>query len=162
LGGWVVVLVGLVVAFVGVVPPRFTDGFGLSVVRQPAWVDANQRTFTFTVMSDQVPAHTVLPYQVSGEHVIMVTLPAGYDDGAAATRYPVLYALHGGGNIRTHFDGVSLDELETTQGGTKPTGCLTGVSRPIPVPVVNRCRSNFRPWSVPGRRVDPRLGRQPP
>lgn len=74
-------------------PSRFADGFGLTVIRQPTWVD--QRTFTVTVRSDQVPAYTVLPGQVSGEHVIMVTLPSGYDE-AGTTRYPVLYNLHGG------------------------------------------------------------------
>jgi S-formylglutathione hydrolase FrmB len=75
-------------------PPHFANGFGLTVVSQPAWVDANHRTFTFAVASDQVPNPTLLPGQVAGQHVIMVTLPTGYDD-AASTRYPVLYALHG-------------------------------------------------------------------
>jgi S-formylglutathione hydrolase FrmB len=42
-----------------------------------------------------VPAYGVLPGQVSGEHVVMVTLPAGYD---TATRYPVQYTLHGAGD----------------------------------------------------------------
>lgn len=75
-------------------PPHFADGFGLTVVGQPKWMDDNERTFTFQVKSDQVPAYSVLPGQVSGEHTVMVTLPAGYD-GAAATRYPVHYTLHG-------------------------------------------------------------------
>ncbi|GAA1135724.1 MULTISPECIES: alpha/beta hydrolase [Streptomyces violaceusniger group] len=75
-------------------PPHFADGFGLTVVSQPRWADDKKRTFTFTVRSDQVPAYSVLPGQVSGEHTIMVTLPSGYD-GAAATRYPVHYTLHG-------------------------------------------------------------------
>ncbi|WP_242640920.1 hypothetical protein [Streptomyces kasugaensis] len=66
-------------------PPHFADGFGLTVVSQPQWVRDSERTFTFQVKSDQVPAYSVLPDQVSGEHTIMVTLPAGYD-GAAATR----------------------------------------------------------------------------
>lgn len=74
-------------------PPHIADGFGLTVVRQPTWVD--QRTFTFAVRSNQVPTYTVLPGQVSGEHVIMVTLPTRYDE-SGATRYPVLYTLHGG------------------------------------------------------------------
>jgi S-formylglutathione hydrolase FrmB len=73
-------------------PPHFVDGFGLTVLSQPAWVDEGERTFTFTVKSDQVPEYTVLPDQVSGEHVVMVTLPVGYD---SATRYPVHYTLHG-------------------------------------------------------------------
>lgn len=75
-------------------PPHVDDGFGITVIRQPAWVDAEERTFTFTVRSDQVPAYPVLPGQTSGEHVIMVTLPTGYD-GTAAARYPVHYTLHG-------------------------------------------------------------------
>jgi S-formylglutathione hydrolase FrmB len=73
-------------------PPHLTDGFGLTVVEQPAWVDDGQRTFTFTVTTDEVPAYGVMPGQVSGEHVVMVTLPEGYD---GTTRYPVHYTLHG-------------------------------------------------------------------
>jgi S-formylglutathione hydrolase FrmB len=100
--GWVAALVGLAAtaglvapaAHAATTPPHFDDGFGLTVISQPAWLDDQERTFTFTVHSDQVPAYSVLPGQVSGEHVIMVTLPAGYDD-AAATRYPVHYTLHG-------------------------------------------------------------------
>lgn len=73
-------------------PPHLTDAFGLIVVEQPAWVDDGKRTFTFTVTTDEVPAYGVLPGQVSGEHVVMVTLPEGYD---GTTRYPVHYTLHG-------------------------------------------------------------------
>jgi S-formylglutathione hydrolase FrmB len=73
-------------------PPHLTDGFGLVVASQPAWVDEGERTFTFTVKSDQVPTYTVLPGQVPDEHVIMVTLPEGYD---GTTRYPVHYTFHG-------------------------------------------------------------------
>jgi S-formylglutathione hydrolase FrmB len=75
-------------------PPVFADGHGLTVVSQPKWVDANERTFVFTVRTAQVPAYSVMEGQVSGEHAIMVTLPEGYDR-AAATRYPVQYHLHG-------------------------------------------------------------------
>lgn len=75
-------------------PPHFADGFGLTVVTQPAWVDGAHRTFTFAVTSDQVPNPTLLPGQPAGQHVIMVTLPTGYDTAPAA-RYPVLYAFHG-------------------------------------------------------------------
>jgi hypothetical protein len=101
--GWVAALVGFAAAsgLVGpaahaaTVPAHFDDGFGLTVISQPAWMDATERTFTFTVRSDQVPAYSMLPAdQVSGEHVIMVTLPTGY--AAATTRYPVHYTLHGG------------------------------------------------------------------
>ena len=73
-------------------PPHLTDGFGLVVVSQPKWVDDGERTFTFTVTTDEVPAYGVLPGQVSGEHVVMVTLPDEYD---GTTRYPVQYHLHG-------------------------------------------------------------------
>ncbi|MFE2758102.1 alpha/beta hydrolase [Actinosynnema sp. NPDC059335] len=75
-------------------PPVFADAHGLTVVGRPAWVDDNRRTFVFTVRTAHVPAYSVLPGQVSGEHAIMVTLPSGYDQ-AAATRYPVQYHLHG-------------------------------------------------------------------
>lgn len=75
-------------------PPVFTDGHGLTVVSQPAWVDGNGRTFVFTVRTAHVPAYSVLEGQVSGEHTIMVTLPEGYDR-TGGTRYPVQYHLHG-------------------------------------------------------------------
>ncbi|MER7078091.1 S-formylglutathione hydrolase FrmB [Saccharopolyspora kobensis] len=73
-------------------PPRLADGFGLTVVSQPEWVDDDHRTFVFAVASDEVPNPTLLPGQTAGQHDIMVTLPADYD---SAERYPVLYSLHG-------------------------------------------------------------------
>ncbi|MGW5051388.1 alpha/beta hydrolase [Actinokineospora sp. NPDC004072] len=73
-------------------PPVFADGHGLTVVKQPSWVDGNGRTFVFTVRTAQVPAYSVMENQVSGEHVVMVTLP---DDYASGRRYPVQYHLHG-------------------------------------------------------------------
>ncbi|HEX6357617.1 alpha/beta hydrolase [Actinophytocola sp.] len=73
-------------------PPHLVDGFGLTVVSQPAWVDGGERTFTFTVRTDEVPEYGVMPGQVSGEHVVMVTLPDDYD---ATIAYPVHYTLHG-------------------------------------------------------------------
>ncbi|UVS78765.1 alpha/beta hydrolase family protein [Actinokineospora sp. UTMC 2448] len=76
-------------------PPTLADGFGITVISQPEWADDNHRTFTFTVRTAEVPEYTVLPGQVSGEHVVMVTLPEGYD---GVTRYPVHYTLHGGGD----------------------------------------------------------------
>jgi S-formylglutathione hydrolase FrmB len=76
-------------------PPHLTDGFGLTVVSQPAWAEEGGRTFTFTVSSTAVPAYGVMAGQVSGEHTVMVTLPEGYD---SATRYPVHYTLHGAGD----------------------------------------------------------------
>ncbi|MER6050935.1 alpha/beta hydrolase-fold protein [Streptomyces sp. NPDC001793] len=106
LRGWAATLTGLVATFgmllgpaapaahAVTAPPHFANGFGLTVVSQPKWVDANRRTFVITVKSTQVPVYDVLKDQVSGEHVVMVTLPEGYD-GAAGTRYPVLYDLHG-------------------------------------------------------------------
>ena len=96
--GLVVVLVaGLAppAAEAATAPPHLTDGFGLTVVSQPSWLDAGERTFTFTVRTAAVPAYGVMPGQVSGEHVVMVTLPEGYD---TATRYPVQYTLHGAGD----------------------------------------------------------------
>nr|WP_042191375.1 alpha/beta hydrolase family protein [Kibdelosporangium sp. MJ126-NF4]CEL20038.1 putative esterase [Kibdelosporangium sp. MJ126-NF4]CTQ97262.1 putative esterase [Kibdelosporangium sp. MJ126-NF4] len=93
-------------------PPRFADGFGLTVVSQPAWVDANERTFTVTVRSDQVPAYAVLANQVSGEHVISVTLPSGYDNDAP-TRYPVLYSLHGAGDYPNSPRNQAVTERST-------------------------------------------------
>jgi hypothetical protein len=78
LRGWVTALVALVAAFglaapgfAASAPPRFDDGFGRAVVSQPVWADTAERTFTFTVKSDQVPACTALPGQISGEHVVM-------------------------------------------------------------------------------------------
>jgi len=73
-------------------PPTFTDGFGLTVVGQPAWVAGSERTFTLTVRSAAVPTYPVMQNQVQGEHVVVVTLPNGYDP---AIRYPVQYTLHG-------------------------------------------------------------------
>ncbi|MFE6686287.1 alpha/beta hydrolase [Streptomyces sp. NPDC057743] len=80
------------VAHVATAPPHFTDGFGLTVVSQPEWVA--KRTFVLTVKSTEVPVYDAMQGQVSGQHVLMVTVPAGYN-AAAATRYPVLYMLHG-------------------------------------------------------------------
>lgn len=77
-------------------PPQFADAAGLTVIDQAEWVDDAHRTLTLTVTTDEVPAYSTLPGQVSGEHDIMVTLPDGYD---AATRYPVHYTFHGGGDL---------------------------------------------------------------
>ncbi|GLW89305.1 alpha/beta hydrolase [Actinokineospora globicatena] len=73
--------------------PHFANGFGLTVVEQPAWVDDARRTFTISVASTEVPRPTLLPGQVAGQHKIVVTLPEGYSGSTA--RYPVLYSLHG-------------------------------------------------------------------
>ncbi|WP_274917966.1 alpha/beta hydrolase [Streptomyces sp. WZ-12] len=80
------------VARAATVPPHFADGFGLTVVSQPKWV--GKRTFVLTVKSTEVPVYDAMQGQVSGQHVLMVTVPTGYN-GAAATRYPALYMLHG-------------------------------------------------------------------
>ncbi|GAB1511578.1 alpha/beta hydrolase [Actinophytocola sp. KF-1] len=96
-----VVLAGVVAASAFTAPaaqaapelPVFADGFGLTVVRQPAFVEGSDRTFTFAVRSTAVPRYQPMRYQVADEHVVMVTLPAGYSGGAE--RYPVLYTLHG-------------------------------------------------------------------
>ncbi|WP_434446453.1 alpha/beta hydrolase [Lentzea sp. E54] len=73
-------------------PPRFADGFGLTVTSQPRWVDENRRTFVFSVSTNEVPAPTLLAGQEPGRHAIVVTLPDDYDEAA---RYPVQYYLHG-------------------------------------------------------------------
>lgn len=75
-------------------PPVFTDSHGLTVVKQPWWVDENERTFKFVVRTDEVPGYSAMAGQVSGEHVIMATLPEGYDS-SGDTHYPVQYHLHG-------------------------------------------------------------------
>ncbi|GAA1657554.1 alpha/beta hydrolase [Fodinicola feengrottensis] len=117
-------------------PPHFADGFGLTVVSQPAWVDANHRTFTFAVSSDQVPNPTLLPGQTAGQHLIMVTLPAGYD-GAAATRYPVLYNLHGNPDRPNTVANLQITE-QSTQGVPLITVAPNGV------------RSWYANWANPG------------
>ncbi|GAA2268694.1 hypothetical protein GCM10009853_022570 [Glycomyces scopariae] len=73
-------------------PPELANAHGLTVIAQPTWIEGSDRTFLFTVTTEEVPAYTVLPGQVSGEHVVMVTLPEGYD---GTTEYPVHYTLHG-------------------------------------------------------------------
>lgn len=93
-------------------PPRFDSGFGLTVVSQPVWADDTRRTFTFSVTSDQVPNPTLLPGQVEGRHVIMVTLPEGYD-GDAAARYPVLYSLHGNADYPNALRNLRITEQST-------------------------------------------------
>jgi S-formylglutathione hydrolase FrmB len=95
-------------------PPHLTDGFGLTVASQPVWVDGNHRTFVFSLTSDQVPHPTLLPGMVAGQHVIMVTLPNGYDQ-EATTRYPVLYALHGNPDLPNTAENQRITE-NATQG----------------------------------------------
>jgi S-formylglutathione hydrolase FrmB len=95
-----------------ITPPHFENGFGLTVVSQPVWVDATHRTFTLSVTSDKVPTPTLLAQQVPGQHVIMVTLPAGYDR-AAATRYPVLYGLHGNADLPNTLRNQQITERAT-------------------------------------------------
>ena len=97
-------------AHAGAAPPSLADGFGLTVVSQPQWADGSSRTFTFTVRTAAVPAFTLLPGQVSGDHVVMVTLPADYD---GATRYPVHYTLHGGGDYPNSVVGKDIVERAT-------------------------------------------------
>ncbi|MGW4061529.1 alpha/beta hydrolase [Amycolatopsis sp. NPDC004747] len=117
-------------------PPRFTDGFGLTVTAQPAWVDDHHRTFTFAVRSDQVPTPSVLPGQTPGQHVVMVTLPAGYDH-AAATRYPVLYSLHGNADLPNTQRNLDLAESATR-------------SAPLITVQPNGGRSWYSNWVNPG------------
>jgi S-formylglutathione hydrolase FrmB len=91
-------------------PPQFADAFGLTVIDQSEWLGESERTFTVTVATDEVPAYTVLPGQVSGEHVIVVTLPTGYDEAAD---YPVHYTLHGGGDQSTTRQNRDIVESAT-------------------------------------------------
>ncbi|GAB3493233.1 hypothetical protein GCM10027521_40610 [Amycolatopsis cihanbeyliensis] len=96
-------------------PPVLTDGHGLTVVKQPWWVDGNERTFTFVVRTDEVPKYSAMAGQVSGEHVIMVTLPEDYDS-SGGTRYPVQYHLHG----HPDYPDTALNQQmfeESTAGG---------------------------------------------
>ncbi|WAL64650.1 alpha/beta hydrolase-fold protein [Amycolatopsis cynarae] len=117
-------------------PPRFDSGFGLTVVSQPAWADDAHRTFTFAVTSGQVPNPTLVPGQTAGQHVIMVTLPEGYD-GAAATRYPVLYGLHGNRDLPNTVANLRMTEDST---------------RGVPLITVwpNGVRSWYSNWVNPG------------
>lgn len=73
--------------------PRLADGFGLTVKRQPEWLDGGHRSFVFSVATDEVPNPTLLSDQTAGQHDIVVTLPEDYTRSEA--RYPVLYSLHG-------------------------------------------------------------------
>ncbi|EME63727.1 alpha/beta hydrolase [Amycolatopsis decaplanina] len=85
---------GIAPAVSAAAPPVFTDSHGLTVVGRPSWVDDGGRTFKLVVRTAEVPRYSTLEGQVSGEHVIMVTLPEGYAS-SGDTRYPVQYHLHG-------------------------------------------------------------------
>lgn len=103
-------------------PPLFDDAFGLTVIGQPEWVDENERTFTVTVATAEVPSYQVMPGQVSGEHVIMVTLPTGYDE---TLRYPVHYTFHGAGDrplTRRHQDIVEQSTVDLPLITVTPNG----------------------------------------
>ncbi|WP_232284107.1 alpha/beta hydrolase [Saccharomonospora glauca] len=78
-------------------------------------MDDEQRTFKLVVRTDEVPRYSTLEGQTSGEHVIMVTLPEGYDT-SGNTRYPVQYHLHGHPD---YPDSVTNKEMfeESTAGG---------------------------------------------
>ncbi|NIJ10421.1 S-formylglutathione hydrolase FrmB [Saccharomonospora amisosensis] len=120
--GFIFALVGLLgftgatpAAHAGNAPPVFADGHGLTVVKQPWWVDGAERTFKFVVRTVEVPEYSTMAGQNSGEHVIMVTLPEGYDS-SGATRYPVQYHLHG----HPDYPDTALNQQmfeESTAGG---------------------------------------------
>ncbi|MEU6250870.1 alpha/beta hydrolase-fold protein [Glycomyces sp. NPDC047010] len=121
--------------------PQFEDGSGLVVAAQPEWVPGSDRTFTVTVSTEQVPAYSVLPGQVSGEHVVLVTLPEGYD---GTTRYPVHYTLHGAGDqplTQRHLEIVEQSTADlplitvTPNGGGR--GWYTDWVRPGPLGTQN-------------------------
>ncbi|MGW7450129.1 alpha/beta hydrolase [Streptomyces sp. NPDC054787] len=65
--------------------PDFSDGYGLSLVRQDTQVNG-PTDFTLTVTTPQL----------SGKHPIRILLPAAYDT-EPDRRWPVTYFLHGGG-----------------------------------------------------------------
>ncbi|UUU31680.1 alpha/beta hydrolase-fold protein [Streptomyces sp. CA-210063] len=98
-------------AYAASAPPRLADGFGLTVVRQPQWADDDERTFFFSLRSEQVPVYAAMEGQIPDEHVVMVTLPAGYGDDA--TRYPVLYNLHGAGDLPNAMRNKVIPERAT-------------------------------------------------
>ncbi|MFK0292845.1 hypothetical protein ACIQU6_20540 [Streptomyces sp. NPDC090442] len=98
------------VARAATVPPHFADGFGLTVVSQPKWV--GKRTFVLTVKSTEVPVYDAMQGQVSAQHVLMVTVPTGYN-AAAAARYPVLYMLHGAPERPNDLRYLNLPERAT-------------------------------------------------
>ena len=124
------------VAAADTAPPRFADGFGLTVVSQPAWVDDNHRTFVMSVTSDQVPNPTLLPSQVAHQHVIMVTLPADY--AGTDVRYPVLYAFHGNPDLPNSAWNQRMTE-NSTQGVPLITVWPNGAGR-----------SWYTNWANPG------------
>jgi S-formylglutathione hydrolase FrmB len=102
--------------------PQFADAFGLTVISQPEWAGESDRTFTVTVATDQVPAYQPMPGQVSGEHVVMVTLPTGYDE---SVRYPVHYTLHGAGeypHTQRHQEIVESSTVEEPLITVTPNG----------------------------------------
>ncbi|MEW2135590.1 alpha/beta hydrolase-fold protein [Streptomyces sp. NPDC005409] len=65
--------------------PDFSDGYGLSLVREDTQVNG-PTDFTLTVTTPQL----------SGKHPIRILLPAAYDT-EPDRRWPVTYFLHGGG-----------------------------------------------------------------
>ncbi|GAA3014535.1 hypothetical protein GCM10010483_69410 [Actinokineospora diospyrosa] len=102
---------------------------------QPTWVDEARRTFTFSVASTEVPRPTLLPGQVAGQHVIVVTLPEDYASSIA--RYPVLYALHGNPDMPNTEWNIRRAEI-ATQG------------KPVITVQPNGVRSWYSNWVNPG------------
>lgn len=71
--GFIFALVGLLgftgatpAAHAGNAPPVFADGHGLTVVKQPWWVDGAERTFKFVVRTVEVPEYSTMAGQNSG------------------------------------------------------------------------------------------------
>ncbi|MEU3270914.1 alpha/beta hydrolase-fold protein [Saccharomonospora sp. NPDC006951] len=118
----------------GTALPELTDGHGLTIVDQPEWVADSDRTFVFSVATDEVPTPSLQPGQDPGEHDIMITLPEDYDPSA---EYPVLYSLHGNGD--------RADSAANRQMGERAT-------RDEPVITVwpNGGRSWYSNWVNPG------------
>lgn len=96
-------------------PPVFRDGYGLTVVKQPRWVENSVRTFVVVVRSTEVPRYAAMAGQIPDEHVLMVTLPEDYA-ASGGRRFPVQYHLHG----HQDFPDSALNQRmfeESTVGG---------------------------------------------
>jgi S-formylglutathione hydrolase FrmB len=91
-------------------PPALADGYGLTQVGSAAGTATN-----FVI--------TVTTAQVAGQHHIKIILPAGYWDNPA-TRYPVLYFLHGSPDdpIYQDYPALSADSMITVIPDGGPRG----------------------------------------
>jgi len=86
--------------------PALTSGYGITVT---GWRWITSRTFEVDITTAKVS-----PNAVNGPHRVRVTLPNDYFQ-SGATRYPVLYLLHGGagGNSAQWTTGGGAEEALT-------------------------------------------------